>query len=59
MEGILKRGLSELRLDFTIEKEEQVESVLNFYTSLVIKREISGEFTLGDFTNGHYKRGVE
>jgi putative protease len=59
MEGILKRGLSELRLDFSIENEAQTEAVLDFYTSFIIKRESSGEFPFKDFTNGHYKRGVE
>lgn len=43
-------GISHFRLDFTVEKENEVENVLNLYEGFGEKIE---------YTNGHYKRGVE
>jgi putative protease len=59
IEGILKRGLNELRLDFSVESEAQTREVLSFYKSLIFERENNCEVPFKDFTNGHYKRGVE
>jgi putative protease len=59
IEGILKRGINELRLDFSIESDTQTREVLSFYKSLIFGRENNFEVPFKDFTNGHYKRGVE
>jgi putative protease len=59
LEGILRHEYSELRLDFSIEDETQTKNVLDYYIALIGKRENNREFPLKDFTNGHYKRGVE
>jgi putative protease len=58
-EGILKRGYSELRLDFSMENESQTAKVINFYEGLIDNKNDKGEIPFKDFTNGHYKRGVE
>ncbi len=43
-------GISHFRLDFSVEKAKEVENVLNLY---------EGNGQKIDYTNGHYKRGVE
>ena len=43
-------GVSHVRLDFSIEKVKEVENVLDLY---------EGKGTKIEYTNGHYKRGVE
>ena len=43
-------GVSHVRLDFSIEKGKEVENVLDLY---------EGNGTKLEYTNGHYKRGVE
>lgn len=61
MEGILKAGYGELRLDFSMEDEDDTKRIMGFYKGLIKtprdKREIP--FGVNGFTNGHYKRGVE
>lgn len=59
LEGILKRGYSELRLDFSMENESQTAKVISFYEGLIGNKNDKGEIPFKDFTNGHYKRGVE
>jgi putative protease len=59
MGGILKREYSELRLDFSIENEKQTREVISFYEGLIGTKGDKGEAPFLDFTNGHYKRGVE
>jgi len=44
-------GVKHLRMDFTIESNKEVENILNLYHE--------GKGRLIDYTNGHYKRGVE
>ncbi|MBD5451454.1 MAG: U32 family peptidase [Lachnospiraceae bacterium] len=57
LESIQKRGYDALRLDFTLEDDIQTKSVIEYY----IKKSDGAEadFIWKDFTNGHYKRGVE
>lgn len=43
-------GIRHLRFDFSIEKKKEVENILNLYEGFGEKIE---------YTNGHYKRGVE
>jgi hypothetical protein len=49
-EKLKANGVSHFRLDFTIEKANEVKNVLNLYEGFGEKIE---------YTNGHYKRGVE
>ena len=50
VERLRQYGIAHMRMDFTIETEKEVENVLRLYEGN--GREI-------DYTNGHYKRGVE
>jgi hypothetical protein len=61
LDTLLKKGYGELRLDFSIENEAQTFELVDFYSSLIYEGENSGDIPsiLKDFTNGHYKRGVE
>jgi hypothetical protein len=59
IDGILKREYSELRLDFSIESEKQTLEIISFYAGIIGNRKDKGEIPFKDFTNGHYKRGVE
>lgn len=57
LDGILKRGYDVLRLDFTLEDAQQTKKVIKYYIERLDG--IPADFILNDFTNGHYKRGVE
>lgn len=58
-----KRKYNRLRLDFSIESAAQTKAVLSYYLSRMTKvlhKEMPSEvFPYKEFTNGHYKRGVE
>ncbi|GFI21801.1 putative protease YdcP [Lachnospiraceae bacterium] len=58
---ILKKNYQALRIDFSIEDKQQTKAVLEFYFNQITcpETEITVKFPLGEFTNGHYKRGVE
>ncbi|MDE6056324.1 MAG: hypothetical protein K2G55_21770, partial [Lachnospiraceae bacterium] len=56
LEGILKKNYNQLRLDFSIEDEAQTNAVIEYYISRMTGNK---EFPGKEFTNGHYKRGVE
>ncbi len=57
LENIQKTGFGVLRLDFTVEDANQTKAVLAYY----IKKSqgMDADFIWKDYTNGHYKRGVE
>ena len=55
----MKKNYSILRLDFSIEDAEQTRTVIEYYLNAVRNPETAGEFPIREFTNGHYKRGVE
>lgn len=57
LDGILKKGFSTLRLDFTLENSEQTRRVIEYYAGKTAGQDV--DFIIKDFTNGHYKRGVE
>lgn len=59
--GDFKRlGVRAYRIHFTIEDEAQVEAILRAYQRAVTGVEaIRPEDYVSDYTNGHYKRGVE
>lgn len=59
LEKIMKKNYSILRLDFSIEDAEQTRTVIEYYLNAVRNPETAGEFPIREFTNGHYKRGVE
>ena len=50
LERLENYGVSHVRLDFSIEKAKEVENVLDLF---------EGRGTKIEYTNGHYKRGVE
>lgn len=61
LEGILKKNYHRLRLDFSIENDAQTKAVIEYYLDRMAKvpdGELK-EFPCKEFTNGHYKRGVE
>lgn len=49
-EKLRSYGIRNLRLDFSVEKAKEVDNVLDLY---------EGRGQRQDYTNGHYKRGVE
>lgn len=51
MEKLKKNGVMNFRLDFTIETAKEVENILSLFED--------GKGCEIDYTNGHYKRGVE
>ena len=53
-------GIAAYRLSFTIEDEEQVREILHICKrSFLFEQEDFKKLYHGDYTNGHYKRGVE
>ncbi len=58
---ILQKNYPVLRLDFSIEDERQTKAVIEYYLSQMTCPNTNKivKFPLGEFTNGHYKRGVE
>lgn len=57
LENIQKTGFGVLRLAFTLENGRQTREVLTYYEKKL--QGIAVDFAWKDFTNGHYKRGVE
>lgn len=57
LEGIQKAGYSTLRLDFTLENSAQTKNIMEYYVKKSDGADL--DFVWKDFTNGHYKRGVE
>lgn len=58
IQSLLQEKFAVYRLDFSIESREETHAVLQYY-STVWKKEDANKFPIADFTNGHYKRGVE
>ena len=53
-------GIAAYRLSFTMEDEEQVREILHICKrSFLLEQEDFKKLYHGDYTNGHYKRGVE
>ncbi len=67
LEKLQKTGLDVLRLDFTLENEKQTRAVLEYYINKtegiksedINSKDINADFLWKDYTNGHFKRGVE
>ena len=48
-----------VRISFTMENQRQIEQIFEFYRQAVSTGSVDRENYLSDFTNGHFKRGVE
>lgn len=59
MEGIMKKKYDVLRLDFCMENGAQTAAIVEYYQASIKNPEQADMFPLKNFTNGHYKRGVE
>ena len=57
--GLIKRNYNVLRLDFSIENEAQTKAVVEYYLTCMKTPDKAEAFPTKNFTNGHYKRGVE
>lgn len=59
-EKLKKSGIHAFRLDFTTEGGNETEKILHFYQNMFLGSESDSEpLPFKDYTNGHYKRGVE
>lgn len=55
-----KADFSNFRLNFTVESEEKVRQILAIYETVFYEgRKNLADVYKGEYTNGHYKRGVE
>lgn len=55
-----KMGIHAYRISFTTEQEPQVKQILSLYKKVFLNGENSlQELYIGEYTSGHYKRGVE
>lgn len=55
-----KMGICAYRISFTTEQEPQVKQILHLYEKVFLNGENSlQELYTGEYTGGHYKRGVE
>ena len=61
--SLLENPCSVYRIEFTLEDAQETANILDYYMDLVKTvengDEMTREFPFKDFTNGHYKRGVE
>ena len=56
---LMKQDFTKFRLDFHDETSERIEMVLKLYQSAIRGNKIKAEDIPFEYTNGHYKRGVE
>ena len=55
-----KMGISCYRISFTMEDEKQIRNIMEIYESIFVAgKSCVRESYAGEYTNGHYKRGVE
>lgn len=59
LDGILRKNYDILRLDFSIENAAQTTAIVEYYLTCMKRPKEAGVFPVKNFTNGHYKRGVE
>ncbi len=57
-EEIMEMSPANLRLDFTIENGDEVQTIIEAYIMAFFECRES-EFSVKNFTKGHYKRGIE
>lgn len=59
-QSIQKLNVKGLRLSFTVEGKKEMEQAFSFYQQAVIEgKKLDNSQYWQDFTNGHFKRGVE
>lgn len=55
-----RMGITQFRISFTIESTEQVKEILALYQNVFLSGSTTVREAYGkEYTNGHYKRGVE
>lgn len=60
MDELKKAGISDFRLDFTVEDKTQTEEILSLFQEFSEGRKQEyPKYLKNRYTNGHYKRGVE
>ena len=57
MRQLLDKKYAVYRLEFTIENEIETVKILDYFCNSLNKEQL--QFPLAEFTNGHFKRGVE
>lgn len=59
-EVLRKMKLSNYRIHFIDESEQEIQAILSFYEESIIKmKQLKPNMYLSQYTNGHFKRGVE
>ena len=58
LEGMERFGFRIYRLEFTTEEPQEMEAILEYYCNRIVWNK-NVEYPFSEFTNGHYKRGVE
>lgn len=59
-ERLKRTGLSSYRLSFTTETAAEVQKIMDVYeTAVILKKTVRKDAFPSDYTNGHFKRGVE
>ena len=63
LQTLLNKNCSVYRIEFTLENEHETKEILSYYLQTMKayenNSEITIEFPCSQFTNGHFKRGVE
>lgn len=60
MDAVMQMGVSALRLDFTVENGKETEKTIAFWQGLLKEpNKASAIPPYKEYTNGHWKRGVE
>lgn len=60
LDELKKAGISDFRLDFTVEDQKQTEEILSLFQEFSEgRRQEYPKYLKNRYTNGHYKRGVE
>ena len=63
LKALMNCNCAVYRIEFSLENEQETKEVLNYYLSAINSYENGvdnkKEFPFEQFTNGHYKRGVE
>ena len=55
-----RMGIHSVRISFTMEDEAEAERILTAYRTIFVEgTETVADAFAGEYTNGHYKRGVE
>lgn len=58
MNYLMKCSYGVYRIDLTLETAKDTQKIVRFYQNMM-NGELTVEFPFNDFTNGHFKRGVE